>query len=227
MHGHRIGLIVPSSNTTMEMELHRVLPDSISLHTSRMPLTKVTEGELIEMNALAAESARLLKDAKVDLILYGCTSGSFIGGIAFENEIEIPVITTSTAVIEALKVLDTRHVIVVTPYTNEINQKEREFIENNGIEVLKIKGMGIVDNTKIGKLESHEAYKMAEAIYTEEADAIFISCTNLRTFEIIESLEKELETHVVTSNQASLWLALRKLGIGEKIPKLGKLLTEY
>ncbi|HEC86914.1 MAG TPA: maleate cis-trans isomerase, partial [Thermoplasmatales archaeon] len=62
---------------------------------------------------------------------------------------------------------------------------------------------------------------------TEEADAIFISCTNLRTFEIIESLEKELETHVVTSNQASLWLALRKLGIEEKIPKLGKLLTEY
>ncbi|RLF94532.1 maleate cis-trans isomerase, partial [Thermococci archaeon] len=54
-----------------------------------------------------------------------------------------------------------------------------------------------------------------------------ISCTNLRTFEIIESLEKELETHVVTSNQASLWLALRKLGIEEKIPKLGKLLTEY
>ncbi|HEC95960.1 MAG TPA: maleate cis-trans isomerase, partial [Euryarchaeota archaeon] len=54
MHGHRIGLIVPSSNTTMEMELHRVLPDSISLHTSRVPLTKVTEGELIEMNALAA-----------------------------------------------------------------------------------------------------------------------------------------------------------------------------
>jgi maleate isomerase len=227
MYGHRIGLIVPSSNTTMEMELYRVLPEGISLHTSRMPLTGVTEGELIKMNTLAVGSAKLLKDAKVDLILYGCTSGSFIGGIAFENEIDIPVITTGSAVIEALKVLDTQQVIVVTPYTNEINQKEREYLEGNEIEVLKIKGMGFVDNTKIGKLESHEAYKMAEAIYTKEADAIFISCTNLRTFEIIEPLEKELETPVVTSNQASLWTALRKLNIGEKIPRLGKLLTEY
>jgi len=81
MYEHRIGLIVPSSNTTMEMELYRVLPNGISLHTSRMPLTGVTKEELIKMNVLAVESAKLLKDAKVDLILYGCTSGSFIGGM--------------------------------------------------------------------------------------------------------------------------------------------------
>jgi len=227
MCGHRIGLIVPSSNTTMEMELYRVLPEGISLHTSRMPLTGVTEEELIKMNALAVGSAKLLKDAKVDLILYGCTSGSFIGGIAFENEIDIPVITTGSAVIEALKVLDTRQVIVVTPYTNEINKMEREFLEDNEMEVLDIRGMGFVDNTEIGKLEPHEAYKMAKEMFTKEGDAIFISCTNLRTFEIIEPLEKEFGTPVVTSNQASLWLALRKLNIGEKIPRLGKLLTEY
>lgn len=231
----RIGLIVPSSNTTMEMELHEALPKGVSLHTSRMPLREVTEEELIKMSALAVESARLLRDAQVDLILYGCTSGSFIGGTDFEKEIEekierevnTPVITTSSAVIEALRILDAQQIIVITPYTNDINQREREFLESNEFEVLDIRGIGIVENTKIGKLEPYEAYRMAKAMFMEEADAVFISCTNFRTFEIIESLEQDLGIPVVTSNQASLWLALRELDVMEKIPWLGKLLTEF
>ena len=68
---------------------------------------------------------------------------------------------------------------------------------------------------------------MAKAMFMEEADAVFISCTNFRTFEIIESLEQDLGIPVVTSNQASLWLALRELDVMEKIPWLGKLLTEF
>jgi len=231
----RIGLIVPSSNTTMEMELHEALPEGVSLHTSRMPLREVTEEELIKMSALAVESARLLRDAQVDLILYGCTSGSFIGGADFEKEIEekierevnTPVITTSSAVIEALRILDAQQIIVITPYTNDINRREREFLESNEFEVLDIRGMGIVENTKIGKLEPYEAYRMAKAMFMEEADAVFISCTNFRTFEIIEPLEQDLGIPVVTSNQASLWLALRELDVMEKIPWLGKLLTEF
>jgi maleate isomerase len=200
-----------------------------------MPLREVTEEELIKMSALAVESARLLRDAQVDLILYGCTSGSFIGGIDFEKEIEekierevnTPVITTSSAVIEALRILDAQQIIVITPYTNDINQREREFLESNEFEVLDIRGIGIVENTKIGKLEPYEAYRMAKAMFMEEADAVFISCTNFRTFEIIEPLEQDLGIPVVTSNQASLWLALRELDVMEKIPWLGKLLTEF
>lgn len=231
----RIGLIVPSSNTTMEMELHGALPEGVSLHTSRMPLREVTEEELIKMSALAVESARLLRDAQVDVILYGCTSGSFIGGVDFEKEIEekierevnTSVITTSSAVTEALRILDAQQIIVITPYTNDINQREREFLESNEFEVLDIRGIGIVENTKIGKLEAYEAYRMAKAMFMDEADAIFISCTNFRTFEIIEPLEQDLGIPVVTSNQASLWLALRELDVTEKIPWLGKLLTEF
>ncbi|MBO8175560.1 MAG: aspartate/glutamate racemase family protein [Thermococcus sp.] len=231
----RIGLIVPSSNTTMEMELHSALPEGVSLHTARMPLKGITEEELLKMSSLAVESARLLKDADVDLILYGCTSGSFIGGVNFEAELEekiereinVPVVTTSTAVVEALKILDAQQIIVITPYTDEINQREKEFLEANEFEILDIRGLGIVDNLQVGKLEPYEAYRMAKAMFMDEADAIFISCTNLRTFEIIEALEEDLGVPVVTSNQASLWLALRELDVREKIPWLGKLFVEY
>lgn len=231
----RIGLIVPSSNTTMEMELHSALPEGVSLHTARMPLKDITEEELLKMGSFAVESAKLLKDADIDIILYGCTSGSFIGGVNFEAELEerierevnVSVITTSTAVIEALKILDAQQIIVTTPYTEEINQREKEFLEANEFEVLDIRGLGIINNLRVGKLEPYEVYRMAKAMFMDEADAIFISCTNLRTFEIIEALEKDLGVPVVTSNQASLWLALRELDVREKIPWLGKLFVEY
>ena len=231
----RLGLIVPSSNTTMEMELHSALPEGVSLHTARVPLKNVTEDELVKMNAMAIESAKLLRDAGVELILYGCTSGSFIGGKDYEKEIEanieeevnVPVVSTSTAIVEALKILDAHSILVITPYTDEINQREREFIEANDFEVLDIRGLGIEDNTQIGKLEPYEAYRLAKATFVEEADAIFISCTNLRTFEIIEPLEEDLGIPVVTSNQASLWLALRQMDVMERIPWLGKLFTDF
>jgi maleate isomerase len=231
----RLGLIVPSSNTTMEMELHSALPEGVSLHTARVPLKNVTEEELVKMNAMAVESARLLRDAGVELILYGCTSGSFIGGKDYEKEIEanveeevnVPVVSTSTAVVEALKILDAQAVLVITPYTDEINAREREFLEANDFEVLDIRGLGIEDNTQIGKLEPHEAYRLAKASFMDEADAIFISCTNLRTFEIIEPLEEDLGVPVVTSNQASLWLALRQMDVMERIPWLGKLFIDF
>ncbi|ACJ16499.1 Hypothetical maleate cis-trans isomerase [Thermococcus onnurineus NA1] len=231
----RLGLIVPSSNTTMEMELHSAIPEGVSLHTARVPLRNVTEEELIKMNALAVESAKLLRDAGVELILYGCTSGSFIGGKDFEkeleakieNEVNVPVVSTSTAVVEALKMLDAQSILVITPYTDEINEREKEFLEANDFEVLDIRGLGIEDNTKIGKLEPYEAYRLAKATFVDEADAIFISCTNLRTFEIIEPLEEDLGVPVITSNQASLWLALREMDVMEKIPWLGRLLTQF
>ena len=231
----RIGLIVPSSNTTMEMELHEALPEGVSLHTARMPLKGVTEEELLKMSALAVESAKLLKEADVDIILYGCTSGSFIGGENFENELEekiedevkIPVVSTSSAILAALNALEAQQILVLTPYTEEINKREREFLEANEFEVLDIRGMGIVENTKIGRLGPYEAYRLAKAMFTEEADALFISCTNFRTFEIIEALEDDLGVPVVTSNQASLWYALRELEINESILGLGTLLREY
>ncbi|WP_456394999.1 maleate cis-trans isomerase family protein [Thermococcus sp.] len=237
MHGWRgrIGLMVPSSNTTMEMELFSALPEGVSLHTARMPLRNVNEEELVKMSALAVDSAKLLRDADVDIILYGCTSGSFIGGRDFEKELEariegevnIPVVTTSTAVIEALKILDAGDILVITPYTDEINSREREFLEANEFNVLDIRGLGIEENTKIGRLEPYEAYRLAKATFMDEADALFISCTNLRTFEIIEMLEEDLGIPVVTSNQASLWLTLRELDVMEKIPGLGRLFMEF
>ncbi|MEM0472940.1 MAG: aspartate/glutamate racemase family protein [Sulfolobales archaeon] len=234
MHGWRarIGLIVPSSNTTMEPELYRAIPQGVSIHTSRIPLREVTVESLLEMEKHSLRASQELVDADVDLILYGCTSGSLVGGPGFDKTIASkiyeatgkPVVATATAVIEALETLGVKRVVVATPYIDEINDAEKRFLEAHGLEVLLIKGMGVKRNTDIGRISPYEVYRFARSLYREGAEGLFISCTNLRTFEVIEPLERDLGIPVVTSNQASLWASLRRLGIGERIEGLGRLL---
>ncbi|MEM2339635.1 MAG: hypothetical protein QXW83_05495, partial [Nitrososphaerales archaeon] len=123
----------------------------------------------------------------------------------------IKTITTAFAVNEALKELSIKSVAVATPYINELNEREKLFLEECGFKVVKIKGLNILKNTEIGKQPSWVSYKLAKDVYTPEADGIFISCTNFRTFDILEKLEIDLNKPVVSSNSASLWLALKEL----------------
>jgi maleate isomerase len=234
MHGwrSRIGLIVPSSNTTMESELWSSLPDGVSLHTARVPLTDVNAWSLERMEEHSKEAAGSLMDAEVDCILFGCTSGSLIKGaehnLSMSQEMEdmlgVPFVTTSTAVVEALRSLDMKEIAVVTPYIDEVNEKEKRFLEDNGFEVLSVRGMGLERNREIGERTAEESYRFARENFVR-SDGLFVSCTNLRTFGVIDVLERDLGTNVVTSNQASLWLALERAGVRERIEGLGRLLA--
>ncbi|NPA47982.1 MAG: maleate cis-trans isomerase [Thermococci archaeon] len=231
----RIGLLVPSSNTTMEPELWKMAPEGVSLHAARMRLTEVIEAGLREMERQAGAAAETLVDAGVDVILYGCTSGSLIGGRGYdvrvaedlEDRSGVRSITTSTAVLEALNELGIRRLSVATPYTDEVNEKERLFLEENGFEVVRMEGLGLVNNLEIGMQEPRSAYRLARSVYAPGIDAVFISCTNFRTVEVIDRLEEDLGVPVVTSNQASLWFVLRELGVRSRYGKYGELMREH
>lgn len=228
----RIGLIVPSSNTTMEPEFYRVCPEGVSIHTARVLLEEVTPDALVKMADYVLDAAKMLKTADVNVIVYGCTSGTLIGGVEWERELTskieretgVKIITTASAVVQALKVLDIKRVVVATPYIDKINELEKKFLEEHGVKVLSIKGLGVVKNIEIGKLAPWISYRLAKEVFKSEADGIFISCTNFRTLEIIEKLEREFGKPVVTSNQASIWATLRT--IKESIEGYGKLLRK-
>lgn len=228
----RIGLMIPSSNTTMEEEFRRLLPDGVSLHTARMRLKKATVDELENMEKYMDEAANELADAKVDILVFGCTTGSLIKGYGYDLKLNsrmteitgIPSVTTATAVIEALRELDINSVCIATPYIKELDEREKKFLEDNGFNVINIKGLGIVDNIEIGKLDPLVAYRLAKEVYNPKCDGIFISCTNFRTIEIIEKLELDIGKPVISSNQATFWAALKRLKIKDKIENYGSLL---
>ena len=228
----RVGLLIPSSNTTMEKEFKKVLPGGVSLHTARVRLKKVTVKELEVMEEHLLDATDRLADAKVDIIVFGCTTGSLIKGYRYDLELSdkitkntgILALTTSTAVVEGLEKLKIKKVCIATPYIKEVNEKEEKFFTDKGFKVINIKGLEYTENTRIGNLDPGIAYKLAKETYTSECDGIFISCTNFRTMEIIETLEKDLEKPVISSNQATFWATLKRLNIKEQIENYGSLL---
>ena len=146
----RIGLLIPHRNTTMEPEFHRMIPKGVSVHTARMLLEEPSPNALAKMEEEIYRTAGIISAVDPDVIVVGCTSGSLIKGSGYDQHIidkitdltNLPAITTATAVIEALKRLNIRNVAVATPYIDEVNQKEKEFIEDTGISVTQIKGLG-------------------------------------------------------------------------------------
>lgn len=216
----RLGVIVPSSNTTVETEFSSILQGSnITLHTARMPLNNVTVKELAVMEKQAITAAKQLKDAQVDAVVYACTSGSMLNGLGHDITIaekltktaKCPAIVTTTAVIDALEQLQAQRIALATPYIAEINKREVDFLKAFGFGVVKTASLNLKENLKIGRLTPNDAAALAKTVDTPSADAVFISCTNFRTFEAIPELEEQLQKPVISSNSATLWAALKIL----------------
>ncbi|MEA1963763.1 MAG: aspartate/glutamate racemase family protein [Candidatus Aerophobetes bacterium] len=231
----RLGLIIPSSNTTMEPEFYHLLSPDFSIHTARMRLKEVTADDLAKMEEEAVKESLKLADAGVEVIGYGCTSGSLLKGTGHDKVIEeeikkfsgVPAVTTATAVIDALKALKVKKIAVATPYIDEINRLEKKFLLENGFQIVDFKAFGIKENLKIGRLKPEQAYKLVMELAFKEAEAIFISCTNFSTKEVIEKLERKLKKPVISSNTATLWAMLKKFKASKpKIEGYGKLLRE-
>ena len=228
----RIGLLLPSSNTTMEPDFYQMAPPGVTVHTARMLLRDVTPDALEEMAGEAARAARLLKTADVDILAYGCTSGSLIRGVDWEKSLKVrleetagvPAVTTAGAVVDGLFTLGAERVSVFTPYTDVVNMHERSFLEAHGFMVDTIRGLGFTDNQRIGRVsrEQLESFIAPAPV----SDAVFVSCTNLPVVHLIEALEEKHRLPFVTSNQATIWAALRGLN-QSNIDGYGALLSDH
>ena len=239
----RIGLLIPHRCTTMEPEFAKLVPDGVSVHAHRMVLRETSVKGIRRMQREILRSALVINAVNPNVIIMGCTTGSMVGGANYDEKVVRDIsrvtgttaITASAAVIAALKRHQVQRVAVGTPYTDELNGLLRTFLERKGFTVTKIKGLGYSESitsfpladkpvSGIGLLSPMVAYRLACDVDSEEAEAILISCTNLRTIEIIEPLEQNLGKPVVTSNQATFALAMHTMGIKEHIKGYGSLL---
>jgi maleate isomerase len=236
-----MGLVVPASNTTMESELYRMMPEGISLHTARVLLTEGNEEGLIKMNEYAVRAVKEVATADVDIIVYGCTSGSFMKGEEFNQSLSrhlsensgVRVITTATAVRNGLSALGLKSVCLVTPYPENRNVWAKTWLSSLGVTVVETIRLlpsnesQTVTNAEICRLLPELVYAGIKVCRFAKVDGLLLSCTNLRTIEIIEILEEDFGIPVITSNQASLWAALREVRYWSRVPGYGRLLSDH
>lgn len=220
----RLGVLVPASNTTAEPELSRATPSTVTVHAARMPLGTVTPEGLSAMADTATAAADRLMDAPIEAVMYACTTGSLLEGPSYARTIEAqlatrterPTVVTARSVDRALRALDADRIAITTPYVDTLVDRERSYFDALGYNVQAIDGRGIADNHAIGALAPTTAADAATAIVEQcstQPDAVFISCTNYRTFPVIERLERELSIPVVSSNTATLWDGLHQAGL--------------
>ena len=238
MYGRRgrIGLITLASDTSVLPEYTRVMPDDVAVYAAPIVLPRgevnaTALAEMLEGDQLE-RAAELLVWADVDVIVFACTSGSLVHGVGWDREIAgrierasgRPATTTTTTVLSALRAVGATSLAVATPYVDELNTIERQFLEASGFTVAGISGLGCATDAEIGRLDPADAVSLVERVDTPEADAVFISCTNFHCLPAITSLERQVGKPVVTSNLAGAWAALRQIGIEDTISGYGQLL---
>lgn len=231
----RIGLLVPSINTTMETEFWRIAPEGVSVHSARISGGRHgTPEELRSMENASKAAARDVAMVEPDVVAYGCTSGSFFEGPEWNKRIceqlsEItgaPTVTTAGAMAACLMAGGHRKVDVVTPYVELTNERLKQFLRAHGVEVSRLGTFDMLDMFDHAKIEPSEIYQKVKEVSSADTEAIFVACTQLRALEVVDMLERDLGKPVYSAVQASAWQAYAEMGVDPRITDCGSLLRK-
>ncbi|HEX3283655.1 MAG TPA: Asp/Glu racemase [Mycobacterium sp.] len=216
-----IGVVTPF-DFALDRELWRWVPDDITLHITRMPYAPLRANLEMALHisdpALVAQGYDDVRAVSPLVMAYACTSGSFIGGLQGEAALVSAMIaagapaavTTSGALLQALRHLDVRRIATATPYVPEITVGLTTYLTEAGVEVVAAAGLGLTSD--IWTVPYDVTVDLVRDTDTTDAQAVFISCTNLPTYDVIANLERDLGKAVLTANQVTMWSALNVIG---------------
>jgi maleate isomerase len=216
-----VGVVVPF-DFELDWEYWRYLPEGVSLYFTRTPFLNQPVGMRLARDVgnpkVVARATRALNSLNPAVTLYACSSGSFVRGLAGEEALRAAMVaagaraavTTSGAMIDAFKAAGARKIALATPYTQRLTASLADFVEEAGFEAVSVHCLGL--SSGIGTVSRTTIANLVRQTGWPEADAVFVSCTALRTHGIVAMLEQELHCPVFTSNQVSLWAALDAAG---------------
>ncbi|WP_235682514.1 maleate cis-trans isomerase family protein [Mycolicibacterium poriferae] len=216
-----IGVVVPY-DFALDRELWRWLPNDVSLHITRLPFAPMPATMEMAVHISDPEhAAQCVTDVSAVgplVTAYACTSGSFVGGPLAEQALVEAMLaagsplalTTSGALLSALRYLGYTRVATATPYTADLTVGLTAFLGESGIEVTAAAGLGLTSD--IWTVPHDVTAQLVRETDTEDAQAVFISCTNLPTYDVIADLEHELGKPVLTANQVTMWHSLSLIG---------------
>ena len=226
-----LGFILLSTDLACEIDTYRMAPKGVGVSFTRLHTDDYTTNETLakHIDQMADAASRIQPEIKPDVISYCCTSGSIVIGedkVCAEIKRGAPYATAMTlvsGVVAALNQLQAKKIVIGTPYLDEINIVEKNFFENKGFDVLDIQGLNLGNGIEFGKITPDYIKDFALSIDQKEAEAIFLSCSGIRSLDIIEEVEATTGKPVITSNQAQMWYALRKAGVNDKLSGFGRI----
>ena len=242
---HRIGQIVPSSNTTMETEIpamlrarEQVRPERFTFHSSRMRMHRVTREELEAMNREGLRCAAELADARLDLISTACLVAIMAMRPGYHREVErelaatvrangsaAQVMTSAGALVDGLKTLGARKISLMAPYMRPPTDRVIDYIEAEGIEVVDALSFEIADNVEVGRRDPRRLLEDVKRLNTVNVDVVVLSaCVQMQSLPSIAQAEAQLGIPVTSTAVCTTRRMLEHLGLDPVVPGAGALL---
>ena len=244
---YRVGLVVPSSNTTMEAELPEILrarelgPSSerFTFHSARVRMRNVTAGELRRMNEQVPRAAAELADARPHAVATACLVAIMAQGAGYhrtaEKEIEAalaregasaPVVSSAGALVAALRALGARRIAMVTPYLKPLTRLVADYIEDAGVEVHDALSLEVPDNRDVAALPPADLAEHARRLDVTGCDALVLSaCVQMPSLGVLEAVERDRGLPTLSAATATAWALLRAIGLEPTAPGAGRLLA--
>ena len=226
------GILVPSTNTTCEIEFCRLAPD-LQVHTGRVgKASKIPFSP--GLDADVAYQSQLLGDAKVEVIALAQTSASLFAddydAAAVQRMTDasgVPSFTSAQAVGRALRALGTLRIAMATPYSEDVIARAKRYYEMKyGITVVATESLGATDSYAIGKMDANMAQAAFERIDRPDIDALLVPGGNFPTMGWIDPWEQTFGKPVITTNQATLWGVLGAMKRTAPMSGMGRLLKQ-
>ena len=230
---HRVGLIVPSSNVTMETEIpallsgHPAVADrGVTFHSSRATLHRVDPESLQRMVTESDRCARELADARLDVVAYACLIAIMAGGPgAHEAEEErmaaalaaagsaVPVTSSAGALVRALQRLGASRVAIVAPYLKPLTGMVVRYLDGYGIKVVDSVSLEVADNVTVGRLDPARLTGHVRRLDLAAADALVLSaCVQMPSLAVLDEVSRQTQVPVLTAATATAGEVLALLG---------------
>ena len=233
----RIGALVPFTNSNLEPDMLMLAPEGVSVHFTR--IGGYDEDEIPDEDQMAGlgaadmdEQLHLLQGVRPDVVFYGCTSATLSHGPRFDRDLAAKIkaqsgaqtVTAAGALVHALKTMEVDHIGFASPYVPSLNDRAIAFLGDEGIKtVARADVEGTLSNSGQGALGPDDVFALGCRADSDEAKAIVLSCTDMRSVEVIDRLEQATGKPVITSNQAMMFEALQHLGLRQTKPGFGTL----
>lgn len=226
MTHHRIGMIVPSSNTTMETEVPAFMREfagaqaTLSFHSARVRMKHVTQSELEAMNASASEAMSALCDAPVEAVGYACLVAIMAMGNGYHRQAEATlaelgdraVITSAGALVDELNASGAKRVAIVMPYADGLARRVVEYIEAEGITVQTYRNLSVTDNVAVGRIAPETVMEAASSLHLAGTDALVLSaCVQMPSLTAIAAARNTFDVPVLSASLCTarrLWQAV-------------------